>query len=327
MGFFSKLAKGLTKTRETMVREVAATFGKGKLTDQVIENVEEKLLAADIGMDVSSLIMEAVKERARGLEIDSQQLIGWMAAATRDLLPETRPWTPKAKPHVVMMIGVNGAGKTTTIAKLAHWHKAQGRKVLLAAADTFRAGAIAQLERWAERLDLDMIKHHEGADAAAVAFDAYAAAKARGADVLIIDTAGRLHTKNNLMDELKKMIRVLRKHDESLPHEALLVIDGNTGQNALLQAKGFGAVVNLDGLVVTKLDGTAKGGAIISLCREFGIPVKWVGVGEDLDDLIPFSREEYVQGLYLKDGDGADLIPDPTALPEGKTAADDYLGV
>lgn len=327
MGIFSKLAKGLTKTRESMVREVAGAFGKGKLTDQVVENVEEKLIAADIGMDVAVKIMETVKDKARGLAIDSNQLIGWMAAATRDLLPESPAWVPKAKPHVVLMIGVNGAGKTTTIAKLAHWHKSQGRKVLLAAADTFRAGAIAQLERWAERLDLETIKHHEGADAAAVAFDAYAAAKARGADVLIIDTAGRLHTKTNLMDELKKMIRVLRKHDESLPHEALLVVDGNTGQNALQQGKGFGAVVKLDGLVVTKLDGTAKGGAIISLCREFAVPVLWVGVGEDIDDLIPFSRDEYVQGLFLKDGDGADLIPDPTALPEGKTAADYYLGV
>jgi fused signal recognition particle receptor len=327
MGFFSKLAKGLTKTRENMVREVAATFGKGKLTEQVIENVEEKLLAADIGMDVAVSIMDKVKERARGLEIDSQQLIGWMAAATRDLLPESPAWKQKGKPHVILMIGVNGAGKTTTIAKLAQWHKAAGRKVILAAADTFRAGAVAQLERWAQRLDLEMVKHHEGADAAAVAYDAYAAAKARGADVLIIDTAGRLHTKANLMDELKKLIRVLRKHDETLPHEALLVIDGNTGQNALPQAKGFGAVVNLDGLVVTKLDGTAKGGAIISLCREFGMPVLWVGVGEDIGDLVPFSREEYVQGLYLKDGDGADLVPDPTALPAGKTAADYYLGV
>ena len=327
MGIFSKLAKGLTRTRESMVREVAATFGKGKLTEQVVENVEEKLIAADIGMDVAVKIMDSVRDKARGLDIDTNQLIGWMAAATRDLLPESPAWVAKGKPHVVLMIGVNGAGKTTTIAKLAHWHKSQGRKVLLAAADTFRAGAIAQLERWAERLDLEMIKHHEGADAAAVAFDAYAAAKARGADVLIVDTAGRLHTKTNLMDELKKMIRVLKKHDESLPHEALLVIDGNTGQNALQQGKGFGAVVKLDGLVVTKLDGTAKGGAIISLTREFGVPVLWVGMGEDIDDLIPFSRDEYVQGLYLKDGDGADLIPDPTALPEGKTAADYYLGV
>jgi fused signal recognition particle receptor len=183
------------------------------------------------------------------------------------------------------------------------------------------------LERWAERIDVEVIKHHEGSDAASVAFDSYAAAKARGADVLIIDTAGRLHTKTNLMDELKKMIRVLRKHDESLPHECLLVVDGNTGQNAVPQGKGFGAIVKLDGLVVTKLDGTAKGGAIIPLCREFGIPVLWVGVGEDLTDLIPFSREEYVQGLFLKGGETPELMPDPTALPKGKTAADYYLGV
>jgi fused signal recognition particle receptor len=327
MAFFGKIASGLTKTRQQVVREVLGTFGKGKLTEEVIENIEEKLVSSDIGMDVAVLIMDNVREKARGLEIDNQQLLAWMAQATRELIPEPSAWTPKAKPHVVMMIGVNGAGKTTTIAKLAHWHQSQGRKVLLAAADTFRAGAIAQLERWAERINVDVIKHHEGSDAASVAFDAYAAAKARGVDVLIIDTAGRLHTKSNLMDELKKMIRVLRKHDESLPHECLLVIDGNTGQNAVPQGKGFGGLVRLDGLVVTKLDGTAKGGAIIPLCREFGIPVVWVGVGEDLTDLVPFSREEYVQGLFLKGGEELELMPDPTALPKGKTAADYYLGV
>jgi fused signal recognition particle receptor len=200
-------------------------------------------------------------------------------------------------------------------------------KVMVAAGDTFRAGAIAQLERWAERAEVDIVKHQEGADAASVAYDAYAAAKARGFDILIIDTAGRLQNKGHLMEELRKMVRVLRKHDEALPHECLLVIDGNTGQNAIQQGQGFNGIVKLDGLVVTKLDGTAKGGAIIPICREFGIPVAWVGVGEDVGDLIRFDREEYVRGLFLKDAETTELIPDPTALPAGKTASDYYLGV
>jgi fused signal recognition particle receptor len=327
MGLFGKIFKGLSKTRESVVKEVKGAFGKGKLTEQVIENIEEKLLACDIGMDVAAAIMDYVRDKARGLEIDSRQLLEWMAEATRELLPETPPWQAKAKPHVILMIGVNGAGKTTTIGKLAHRYKAQGLKVMVAAGDTFRAGAIAQLERWAERADAEIVKHQEGADSAAVAYDAYASAKARGFDVLIIDTAGRLQNKTHLMEELRKMVRVLRKHDESLPHECLLVIDGNTGQNAIQQGQGFNGIVKLDGLVVTKLDGTAKGGAIIPICRELGIPVAWVGVGEDVDDLIRFDRGEYVQGLFLKDSEGVELIPDPTALPEGKQASDYYLGV
>jgi fused signal recognition particle receptor len=327
MGLFGKIFTGLSKTRENVVKEVKGAFGKGKLTEQVIENIEEKLLACDISIDVASAIMEYVRDKARGEEIDSMQLLGWMAEATRGLLPETPAWQAKAKPHVILMIGVNGAGKTTTIGKLAHFYKNQGLKVMVAAGDTFRAGAIAQLERWAERVEVDIVKHQEGADAASVAYDAYAAAKARGFDILIIDTAGRLQNKGHLMEELRKLVRVLRKHDESLPHECLLVIDGNTGQNAIQQGQGFNSIVKLDGLVVTKLDGTAKGGAIIPICREFGIPVSWVGVGEDLDDLIRFDREEYVRGLFLKDAETVELIPDPTALPEGKQASDYYLGV
>ncbi|MEO6094468.1 MAG: signal recognition particle-docking protein FtsY [Fibrobacteria bacterium] len=327
MGFFNNIVKGLTKTRESMVKEVKGAFGKGKLTEQVIENIEEKLLAADIGMDVAARIMEEVRVKAKGEEIDSKQLLEWMAEATRGLMPVTPPWMAKAKPHVILVIGVNGAGKTTTIGKLSHYYKAKGLNVMVAAADTFRAGAIAQLEKWAQRVEVDIIKHQEGADAASVAFDSYAAAKARGTDILIIDTAGRLHNKGHLMEELRKMVRVLRKHDEALPHECLLVVDGNTGQNAIQQGQGFNAIVKLDGLVVTKLDGTAKGGSIIPLCREFGIPIAWVGVGEDLDDLIRFDRDEYVQGLFLKEGEITELIPDPTALPEGKSASDYYLGV
>src|SRR5690606_35332761 len=178
----------------------------------------------------------------------------------------------------------------------------EGKRVLLAACDTFRAGAIAQLETWAERAGVDVVRHQDGADAAAVAYDAYAAARARGHDVLLIDTAGRLHTKDNLMEELRKLVRVLRKHDPALPHETLLVIDGNTGQNALPQFRGFGAAADLTGLVITKLDGTAKGGAVLTLSREFDVPVRWVGVGEALDDLLPFDREAFSQGLFFSKG-------------------------
>ena len=282
-----------------MAREIQAVFGKGKLTDEIIEALEEKLLGADLGWDATHLILEGVRKRARGLEIDQAQLLEWMAEEATALLREAPPRdTSSAKPFVILFVGVNGAGKTTSVAKIAHYYKSQGKTVLLAACDTFRAGAISQLDVWAQRVGVEIIKHPDGADAASVAYDAYAAAKARGCDILLIDTAGRLHTKDNLMEELKKMVRVLRKHDPALPHESLLVIDGNTGQNALPQFKGFGAAVPLDGLVVTKLDGTAKGGSIIPISREFDVPVRWVGVGEAVDDLIPFDRGAYARGLF-----------------------------
>jgi len=301
MGFFSKIVQGLSKTRDSVLREIKGSFGKGKLTEEVIETLEENLLAADIGYETTQLILDGVRKKSRGLEIDNRQLRQFMAEVTSDLLPDTTPTPITQKPHVILMIGVNGAGKTTTIAKLAHFHRGQGRKVLVAAGDTFRAGAVAQLETWAQRVGADIVKHQEGADSAAVAYDAYAAAKARGHDILIIDTAGRLHTKDNLMEELRKILRVLKKHGEDLPHETLLVLDGNTGQNAIAQGKGFSLVAHIHGLVVTKLDGTAKGGSLIPLTRAFEIPVLWVGVGEGLEDLIPFDRTAFVNGLFLGD--------------------------
>ncbi len=303
MGFFNKIVQGLTKTRDSVLREIKGAFGKGKLTEEAIENLEEKLLAADIGYETAHLILEGVRKKARGLEIDNRQLLQFMAEVTREILPDIAPMQITAKPHVILMIGVNGAGKTTTIAKLAHYHQQQGRKVMVAAGDTFRAGAIAQLEVWAQRAGVDIVKHQDGADSAAVAYDAYAAAKSRGHDVLLIDTAGRLHTKDNLMEELRKILRVLKKHGEDVPQETLLVLDGNTGQNAIAQGQGFSAAARIDGLVVTKLDGTAKGGALIPLSRAFKIPVRWVGVGESLEDLIPFTRDEYVRGLFLGEDD------------------------
>ncbi len=301
MGLFQKIAAGLSKTRESFVKEIKGVFGKGKLTEDILESLEEKLISADIEYAVAHQIIDGVRKKARGLEIDQDQLLHWLAEITSELLPDYTLPPLAAKPFVILLIGVNGAGKTTSIAKLAHYYQSLGKSVLLAAGDTFRAGAVAQLEVWAKRVGVDMIKHGDGADAAAVIFDSYAAAKARNVDILIVDTAGRLHTKNNLMDELRKIIRVLKKHDETLPHQALLVIDGNTGQNAIAQGRGFEEVVKLDGLVVTKLDGTAKGGAVLSIVRELKIPVAWLGVGEGLDDFVPFSKKEYVQGLFFKD--------------------------
>jgi fused signal recognition particle receptor len=293
VGLFDKLRGGLARTRQTLTREIQAVFGKGKIDDEAIEALEEKLLAADVGYDTVHKILEGVRARARGLEITSEQLLTWLAEEAREFLIEPKPLPdPLPKPYVVLFIGVNGAGKTTSVAKIARHFTAQGKKVLLAACDTFRAGAVSQLETWAQRAGVEMVKHQDGADAAAVAFDAYAAA------VLLIDTAGRLHTKDNLMEELRKLVRVLRKHDASLPHETLLVIDGNTGQNALPQFKGFSSVVSLDGLIITKLDGTAKGGAVLTLSREFQAPIRWVGVGEGLDDLVPFDRDAYARGLF-----------------------------
>jgi len=299
MGFFDKILQGLTRTRETVAREIQAVFGKGKLTDEVIETLEEKLLGADISFDTAHLILEGVRKRARGQEIDQAQLLAWMADEAKNLLREDIPTRFDTKPHVILFVGVNGAGKTTSVAKIAHHYAAQGKKVMLAACDTFRAGAISQLEVWAERAGVELVKHPEGSDAASVAYDAYAAAKARGYDLLLVDTAGRLHTKDNLMEELRKLVRVLRKQDASLPHETWLVIDGNTGQNALPQFKGFGAAAPLTGLVITKLDGTAKGGSVLTLSREFDTPIRWVGVGEGLEDLIPFDREAYARGLFM----------------------------
>ncbi len=298
MGFFDKIAKGLSKSSDNMVRELRGAFGKGELTEAALEEVEEKLLAADLSFEVAGRIIDGVREKAWGRDTDTDHLLGYMAETAESLLPEDYVWERKHKPHVMLVIGVNGAGKTTTIGKLAHRLHAQGQKVMVAAGDTFRAGAIQQLEVWANRVGAEVVKHAEGSDSASVAYDAYAAAKARNIDVLIIDTAGRLHNKTHLMEELKKLVRVLRKHDPDLPHESLLVIDGNTGQNAINQAKGFDEAVKLDGLIVTKLDGTAKGGSILPICREFRLPVIWVGVGEGADDLIPFRRAEYARALF-----------------------------
>lgn len=303
MGIFDKIHAGLARTRESLAREVLGALGKGKLDEDTLEALEEKLLAADVGIETAQVLLEGLRKRARGRDAEPSQILRWLAEEARDILREPPPLPdPLPRPWVILLVGVNGAGKTTSIAKIAHRFKSEGKSVLLAACDTFRAGAVAQLDVWAERAGVEIVKHAEGADAAAVAYDAYAAAKARGRDVLLVDTAGRLHTKDNLMEELRKLVRVLRKHDPGLPHETWLVIDGNTGRNALPQFQGFGAAVPLTGLVITKLDGTAKGGAALALAREFGAPIRYVGVGEGLDDLIPFDRDAYARGLFDTEG-------------------------
>jgi fused signal recognition particle receptor len=315
MGLFDKIRAGLSRTRESLAREVLGALGKGKLDEDTLEALEEKLLAADVGLETSQLLLEGLQRRARGRDPSTssggaavpEQVLQWLAEEASEILRRAEhsapaPPDPLPKPWVVVLVGVNGAGKTTSIAKIAHRFREEGKSVLLAACDTFRAGAVAQLDVWAERAGVEIVKHAEGADAAAVAFDAYAAAKARGRDVLLIDTAGRLHTKDNLMEELRKLVRVLRKHDPALPHETWLVVDGNTGRNALPQFQGFGAVVPLTGLILTKLDGTAKGGAALALAREFGAPIRFVGVGEGIDDLLPFDRDAYARGLFSTEG-------------------------
>ncbi len=301
MGIFSKIISGLSKTNENLVREVRSALGQGELNEETLDALEEKLLAADIGFDITHTILDGLMKRAYGRKTSTDNILKWLAESTEELFLPSKPVTLTSKPHVILVIGVNGSGKTTTIGKLAHRYQQEGKSVILAAGDTFRAGAIEQLALWAERSNCPIVKHQEGSDPAAVIYDAYAAAKARGMDVLIADTAGRLQNKEHLMEELRKIVRVLRKHDESLPHEALLVIDGNTGQNAISQGKGFNQAIALSGLVVTKLDGTAKGGSLLSVSREFNVPVRWVGMGEGLDDLIAFDPKAYANGMFLGD--------------------------
>jgi fused signal recognition particle receptor len=298
MGIFNSIKKGLSKTRDSIAQEISSIIGGSKLTEEMLEDLEERLICADIGVESAFLMVDTLRDRALGKNVTSNQAMEMLADVAAEFLLE-RPEDSYVKPlHVVLVIGVNGAGKTTSIGKLANRFQKEGKKVMVAAGDTFRAAAIDQLEIWAERAKVDIVKHQEHADSAAVAFDAYEAAKARGHDVLIIDTAGRLHNKEHLMKELAKIIRILQKHDPKLPHETILVIDGTTGQNAINQTKGFHKDMSLSSLVVTKLDGTAKGGSVLAISKELGIPIKWIGTGEGIDDLAPFSKQEYIAGLF-----------------------------
>ncbi len=296
-GYFKRLRKRLSKTRKSLSNGFDKIFaGKKKLDDEVLEQLEELLITSDIGVQTTMALIERLS-KAKVAEVgEVKQILKDEILSILDSQPPA-PEETQDKPHVVLVIGVNGVGKTTTIGKLAASAKACGKKVLIGAADTFRAAAIEQLAIWAQRADAEFVKHRANADPAAVAFDAVAAASARGCDLVLIDTAGRLHTQVNLMEELKKIKRTVSKQLEGAPHEILLVLDATTGQNALSQAKLFNDALDVTGLALTKLDGTAKGGIVISICSSLEIPLQYIGVGEKIDDLRPFDAEQFIDAL------------------------------
>ena len=301
MNMFSKLRDGLKKTREGVFGKVLETIGQGKkIDDETLEEIEEILITGDVGVDTTMKIIEDVKEKIRqDGDITRENFIDILKNEIAAVLAvgDLKHSDLNAKPEVILVVGVNGTGKTTTIGKLAFKYRREGKKVLLAAADTFRAAAIEQLEIWKKRADADIIKNVHGADPASVAYDSLQAAIARDVDVLIIDTAGRLHTKSNLMEELKKIKKVLSNLVPDAPHEILLVLDANTGQNAISQARVFMEAITIDGLILTKLDGTARGGVIIPSINELQIPVKYIGIGEKIEDLDDFRPEEFAEAL------------------------------
>jgi fused signal recognition particle receptor len=299
MGFFDKLKSGLLKTKNSIVERVQTTLLNRKIDQSVVEEIEEILIASDVGAVAAGQIISALSEKIRTGEIaDVDNVMAALREEMASMLGDFKPIELTEKPYVILMIGVNGAGKTTTIGKLAARFRAEGKSVLLAAGDTFRAAAIEQIDLWAQRTGADIVKHQNGSDPAAVAFDAVEAAKHRGSDVVIIDTAGRLHTQSPLMEELKKVDRVIKKACPGAPHEKLLVIDATTGQNAIRQAAIFNEAVGLTGIALTKLDGTAKGGVIFAIRKELDIPVKLIGVGEGIDDLRDFDPQEFVKALF-----------------------------
>jgi fused signal recognition particle receptor len=306
----NKLKQKLFKTREGFVGKVKTTVNSRKeINEELYEELEEILISSDLGVDLSLNMIEEVREKVMDLGVKKpENIIKFFKSAMLKTLDNDSSKTqaninganfsPGKKPYVIMVVGVNGTGKTTTIGKLATLFHRQNNKVLLAAADTFRAAASEQLEIWARRAGVDIIRNQPGADPAAVAFDSLQAAMSRGVDVLIVDTAGRLHTKSNLMEELKKIHRVIRKVIPDAPHETLLVLDATTGQNGLSQAKQFSEAVGVNGIVLTKLDGTAKGGIVLAISNELQVPVKFIGVGEQIDDLEPFDSAEFIEALF-----------------------------
>ena len=302
MGFFDRLKQGLNKTRENLTNKIEKLIiGYADIDEEFLEELEETLIMADVGANTAEKLMEAVRKGIKKKEINSpEELKPFLAREIATILSkgDTATHTADKGPTVLLVIGVNGAGKTTTIGKLSAYYREQGKSVILAAADTVRAAAIDQLEVWGKRTGATLIKHGEGADPAAVAFDAVKAAVSRKADVLIVDTAGRLQTKTNLMEELKKINRVIGREIPGAPHETLLVLDATTGQNAISQAKLFTKAAPISGIVLTKLDGTAKGGVVIGLQAELSMPVKWIGVGEGVEDLRPFVPEEFAKALF-----------------------------
>jgi len=300
---FQKLKSGLKKTHENLVGKLGQVFaGHRKIDDDLLDELEGVLIEADLGVDATLQLLDDLRERARELgELDLASLQEVLQNEIKALLvngKEPPPDDASPHPRVIMVVGVNGSGKTTTIGKLAKHFKDQGQSVLVAAADTFRAAAMEQLETWANRARVDIVMNKQATDPASVAYDAATAAQSRNVDVLIVDTAGRLHTQRNLMEELQKIHRVLGKQISGAPHETLLVLDATTGQNAIHQAQQFNSAVQVTGLVLAKLDGTAKGGVVIAINRQLDIPVKYVGVGEQIDDLEPFNPEQFAEALF-----------------------------
>ena len=304
-GWFSKLRAGLARSSSRLGEGITGIFTKRKLDDEALEELEELLIAADLGVGPAAKLTAQLAKTRFGTDVTPEEIRGALAEEAAKLLePVARPLEPDRtkRPHVVLVVGVNGTGKTTTIGKLAKYYREQGLRVVLAAGDTFRAAAIEQLQIWGERTGCDVVAGKQGGDAAGLAFDALQQARADNADLLLIDTAGRLHNKENLMAELQKIIRVIRKLDPEAPHDVLLTLDATTGQNALQQVETFKNLVNVSGLVVTKLDGSARGGVLVALAEKFGLPVHAVGVGEGADDLRPFEARAFARGLMGLEG-------------------------
>lgn len=296
MGFFKKIAEGIKKTRDTLSKKLFFAFSARELDDEFYDNLEEALLAGDVGIQSTETVIEELKDRAFREKIkrpeDAKELL-------KDILVEDIDYEIEeySYPLVILLSGVNGVGKTTAIGKLAHMFREQGKSVVVAAADTFRAAASEQLEVWGERAGVRVIRHNEGADPAAVVFDAVSSAKAKGTDVVLVDTAGRLHNKKNLMEELKKICRVVERELPNADFRKYLVLDATTGQNAVQQAEIFSEAIDTDGIILTKLDGTAKGGVVLAISIELELPVVYIGVGEKIDDLIPFDAKDFIDAL------------------------------
>ena len=306
-GFFSRLLKGLVKTKQSIGSGFLSFFRGKKIDDDLFDELEEQLLIADIGVPTTNKIIKNLTEHASRKQLqDAELLYQQLKVEMAEILkPVAQPLVidTTKKPYVILMVGVNGVGKTTTIGKLARKFQNEGKSVMLAAGDTFRAAAVEQLQVWGERNNIPVVAQSTGSDSASVIFDAMQSAAARNIDILIADTAGRLQNKNNLMDELKKIVRVMRKYDETAPHEIMLTLDAGTGQNAISQAKLFDEAVGLTGISLTKLDGTAKGGVIFAIADQFNLPIRYIGVGEKIEDLREFNAEEFIEALFVHENE------------------------
>lgn len=302
-GWISRLSQGLKKTRQHFTSGLATAFlGKKTIDEEVLESLETILLTADVGIETSDKIIQQITEQvARKQLADVDTLVQTLEQQLYTILePVSQPLTINTQPFVILMVGVNGSGKTTSIAKIAHYYQQQGKRIMLAAGDTFRAAAVSQLKVWGERNDVPVVAQHDGADSASVIYDAMESATAKNIDILIADTAGRLHTQENLMNELKKIKRVITKLNPNAPHETMLILDAGIGQNALTQAQQFHKAIGLDSITLTKLDGTAKGGILFSIADQMQLPIRFIGVGEQVDDLKPFDAKQFVKALFDK---------------------------